>query len=101
MQELAGEVTHGDSLNFLYMLSILFGLSQGGIVPSYTMILRKFFPAGEACQLWPGGPRIQRTWSGGGNQGGFWALEATRQIAESYKTAGFQATKLQDYRTPS
>ena len=38
----------GDSLNFLYMLSILFGLSQGGIVPSYTMILRKFFPAGEA-----------------------------------------------------
>ena len=38
----------GDSLNFLYTLSILFGLSQGGIVPSYTMILRRFFPAGEA-----------------------------------------------------
>ena len=37
-----------DSLTFLYALSIAFGLSQGGIVPSYTMILRHFFPAGEA-----------------------------------------------------
>jgi MFS family permease len=37
-----------DSLTFLYALSIAFGLSQGGIVPSYTMILRYFFPAGEA-----------------------------------------------------
>ena len=32
----------------LYVLAIAFGLSQGGIVPSYTMIIRALFPAGEA-----------------------------------------------------
>jgi MFS family permease len=37
-----------DGLTFLYGLSIAFGLSQGGIVPSYTIILRTFFPGGEA-----------------------------------------------------
>jgi MFS family permease len=36
------------SLQALYVVSILFGLSQGGIVPSYTMIVRAFFPAGDA-----------------------------------------------------
>ena len=34
----------GNSLVFLYGISIPFGLSQGGIVPSYTIILRAFFP---------------------------------------------------------
>jgi MFS family permease len=38
----------GNSLIFLYGISIAFGLSQGGIVPSYTIILRRFFPPGEA-----------------------------------------------------
>jgi MFS family permease len=37
-----------DGLTFLYVLSIAFGLSQGGIVPSYTIILRTFFPGSEA-----------------------------------------------------
>ena len=32
----------------LYVLAVAFGLSQGGIVPSYTMIIRALFPAGEA-----------------------------------------------------
>ena len=32
----------------LYGLAIAFGLSQGGIVPSYTMIIRALFPAREA-----------------------------------------------------
>ena len=32
----------------LYALAVAFGLSQGGIVPSYTMIIRALFPAGEA-----------------------------------------------------
>ena len=32
----------------LYMLAIAFGLSQGGIVPSYTIIIRSLFPAREA-----------------------------------------------------
>ena len=37
-----------DTLTGLYAVSIAFGLSQGGIVPSYTLIIRKFFPANEA-----------------------------------------------------
>ena len=35
-------------LTALYVLAVAFGLSQGGIVPSYTMIIRALFPAGEA-----------------------------------------------------
>ena len=38
----------GNSLVFLYGISIAFGLSQGGIVPSYTIILRAFFPPRQA-----------------------------------------------------
>ena len=38
----------GNSLIFLYGISIAFGLSQGGIVPSYTIILRAFFPPEQA-----------------------------------------------------
>ena len=30
------------------MVSALFGLSQGGIVPSYALIVRDYFPAREA-----------------------------------------------------
>ena len=37
-----------DGLVMLYVVSALFGLSQGGIVPSYTMIIRRYFPPGEA-----------------------------------------------------
>ncbi len=37
-----------DGLTALYALAIAFGLSQGGIVPSYTIIIRSLFPAGEA-----------------------------------------------------
>ena len=37
-----------DGLTALYALAIAFGLSQGGIVPSYTIIIRTLFPAGEA-----------------------------------------------------
>ena len=37
-----------DGLTTLYILSVAFGLSQGGIVPSYTIIIRALFPAGEA-----------------------------------------------------
>lgn len=32
----------------LYLVSGLFGLSQGGIVPTYALIVRQFFPASEA-----------------------------------------------------
>lgn len=37
-----------DTLPMLYAASIAFGLSQGGIVPSYAIIVRTFFPPGEA-----------------------------------------------------
>ena len=32
----------------LYAVSLIFGLSQGGIVPSYTVIVREYLPAREA-----------------------------------------------------
>ena len=37
-----------DSLVSLYVISALFGLFQGGIVPSYAIIVREHFPAQEA-----------------------------------------------------
>ncbi len=37
-----------DGLVSLYVISILFGLFQGGIVPSYAIIVREHFPAEEA-----------------------------------------------------
>ena len=37
-----------DSLASLYVVSALFGLFQGGIVPSYAIIVREHFPPGEA-----------------------------------------------------
>jgi len=40
-----------DGLMSLYLVSALFGLSQGGIVPSYTLIIREYFPAREAGTL--------------------------------------------------
>jgi MFS family permease len=37
-----------DALTPLYLFSILFGLFQGGIVPSYAIIVREYFSASEA-----------------------------------------------------
>jgi MFS family permease len=37
-----------DGLASLYMISALFGLFQGGIVPSYAIIVREYFAPGEA-----------------------------------------------------
>ncbi|WP_374378222.1 MFS transporter [Dongia sp.] len=37
-----------DGLMSLYVVSALFGLSQGGIVPSYALIIRDNFPAQQA-----------------------------------------------------
>lgn len=39
-----------DGLTSLYMVSLIFGLSQGGIVPSYAVIVREYLPAREAGQ---------------------------------------------------
>ncbi|WFE92140.1 MFS transporter [Roseibium porphyridii] len=39
-----------DGLASLYLVSLIFGLSQGGIVPSYAVIVREYLPAREAGQ---------------------------------------------------
>ena len=33
-----------DGLTSLYLVSLIFGLAQGGIVPSYAVILREYLP---------------------------------------------------------
>jgi MFS family permease len=38
-----------DSLSSLYVISAMFGLFQGGIVPSYAIIVRESMPASEAA----------------------------------------------------
>jgi MFS family permease len=38
-----------DSLTSLYLISAMFGLFQGGIVPSYAIIIRESMPASEAA----------------------------------------------------
>jgi MFS family permease len=38
-----------DSLSSLYVISAMFGLFQGGIVPSYAIIVREAMPASEAA----------------------------------------------------
>ena len=38
-----------DGLTSLYVVSALFGLAQGGIVPSYAIIVRESMPASEAA----------------------------------------------------
>ena len=54
---LAGSVLQGialllflpfDGLTSLYVVSALFGLFQGGLVPAYTIIIREYFAPGEA-----------------------------------------------------
>ncbi len=37
-----------DGLASLYVVSLVFGLSQGGIVPCYAIIVREYMPAAEA-----------------------------------------------------
>ncbi len=39
-----------DGLASLYVVSFVFGLAQGGIVPSYAIIVREYLPAREAGQ---------------------------------------------------
>ncbi|MEL7280501.1 MAG: MFS transporter [Pseudomonadota bacterium] len=37
-----------DGLASLYLVSLLFGLAQGGIVPSYALVVREYMPSAEA-----------------------------------------------------
>ena len=37
-----------DGLMSLYVVSLVFGLSQGGLVPGYALVVREYLPAKEA-----------------------------------------------------
>ena len=69
-----------DGLTTLYVLAIAFGLSQGGIVPSYTIIVRSLFPAGEA------GWRVGTTmlFTVGGMALGAWLAGALYDLTGNY-----------------
>ena len=84
-----------DGLTTLYILAIAFGLSQGGIVPSYTIIIRHLFPAGEA------GWRIGTTmlFTVGGMALGAWTAGALYDLTGDYTASiltalGFNALNL-------
>ncbi len=69
-----------DSLAGLYLVSAAFGLAQGGIVPSYTIIIRKYFRPGEA------GSRIGLAFvaTTGGMALGGWMAGALYDMTGSY-----------------
>ena len=73
-----------ESLAWLYGVSIAFGLSQGGIVPSHAIILRTFFPVAEAG--WRIGLALFFTI--GGMAVGGWIAGALYDLTGSY-TASF------------
>ena len=72
-----------ESLAWLYGVSIAFGLSQGGIVPSYAIILRTFFPVAEAG--WRIGLALFFTI--GGMAVGGWIAGALYDLTGSYTTS--------------
>ncbi len=72
-----------DTLTALYVLSIAFGLSQGGIVPSYAIIIRAYFPAGQAG--WRIGAALFATTVGMALGG--WMAGALFDLTGSYTTS--------------
>jgi MFS family permease len=72
-----------DGLMSLYVVSALFGLAQGGIVPSYALIVREYYPAGEA------GTRISLVFTATvlGMAIGGWMSGAIYDFTGSYKAA--------------
>ena len=72
-----------DGLMSLYVVSALFGLSQGGIVPSYAIIVRENFPAREA------GARVGLVIMATivGMAAGGWLTGAIFDLTGSYQTA--------------
>jgi MFS family permease len=72
-----------EGLAALYVVSALFGLSQGGIVPSYALIVRQYFPPAEA------GMRITLVLSGtiAGMALGGWMSGALYDHTDSYRAA--------------
>jgi MFS family permease len=72
-----------EGLAALYVVSALFGLSQGGIVPSYALIVREYFPPAEA------GMRVTLVLSGtvAGMALGGWMSGALYDHTDSYRAA--------------
>ncbi|HSA82073.1 MAG TPA: MFS transporter, partial [Geminicoccaceae bacterium] len=72
-----------DGLVSLYVVSALFGLSQGGIVPSYALIVRDHFPAREA------GARVSLVLMATvlGMAAGGWMAGAIYDLTGSYQAA--------------
>lgn len=72
-----------DGLISLYVVSALFGLAQGGIVPSYALIVRDYFPVNEAATR----ISIVITATVGGMALGGWMSGAIFDLAGSYEAA--------------
>jgi MFS family permease len=72
-----------DGLASLYVISALFGLFQGGIVPSYAIIVREYFPPREA------GVRVGIVLMAtlGGMALGGWMTGLIYDLAGSYRAA--------------
>jgi len=72
-----------DGLTSLYIVSALFGLAQGGIVPSYALIVREYLPAKEA------GSRVSIVLMAtvGGMALGGWLSGEIYDLTGSYKAA--------------
>jgi MFS family permease len=71
---------YADGLTALYATSVVFGLAQGGIVPSYAMIVRTYFPPNEAG--WRIGTALLFTI--GGMALGGWMAGALYDLSGSY-----------------
>ncbi|HJS86843.1 MAG TPA: MFS transporter [Acetobacteraceae bacterium] len=72
-----------DGLTSLYVISALFGLFQGGLVPSYAIIVREYFPAREAGTRF--GVIVMATLFGMALGG--WMSGAIFDLAGSYRAA--------------
>ena len=72
-----------DGLGALYVVSALFGLVQGGLVPSYAVIIREYFPASEA------GVRLSMVMTSTllGMALGGWMTGAVYDLTGSYQSA--------------
>jgi MFS family permease len=77
-----------DGLVSLYAISALFGLFQGGIVPSYAIIIREYFPPAEAGTRV--GTLIMATLFGMALGG--WLSGAIFDVTGSYKAAFVNGT---------
>ncbi|MCC7549816.1 MAG: MFS transporter [Burkholderiales bacterium] len=77
-----------DGLVSLYLISALFGLFQGGIVPSYAIIIREYFPAAQAG--WRVGFVITATLFGMALGG--WMSGAIFDLSGSYRAAFVNGT---------